>query len=225
MFLCTVTDGCEYGCSFWTYQGRQGLKGVLTNLAWCSSLQYSCMYCMINCTYWKSLVAFCRFFYIFIFINRVYIQYLYILLVVKPLLISSWLPVGRGPPLGCRAEIRTRACRTASRRTHCYLSYACLVIIFFLLKTQSQEYVKGQGNEADFLWLLQKLVPHRSLTLPFEPFRFWLRIRGDIRNRKPTRRVGESTRLPIDTSVFKLLNQSMVLIHYIPGLFLAKLAL
>ncbi len=28
---------------------------------------------------------------------------------------------------------------------------------------------------------LQKLVPHESLTLPFGPFRFWLRIRGDIR--------------------------------------------
>ncbi|MFN9982985.1 MAG: hypothetical protein ACK53Y_23855, partial [bacterium] len=37
------------------------------------------------------------------------------------------------------------------------------------------------------------------------------------------RRVGESTRMPID--VFKPLNQSMVLVHYIPGLFLAKLAL
>jgi hypothetical protein len=55
--------------------------------------------------------------------------------------------------------------------------------------------LKGHGNEADFLGFLQKLVPHRSLTLPFEPFRFWLRIRGDIRNRKnnsPTRRVRES---------------------------------
>ncbi len=38
------------------------------------------------------------------------------------------------------------------------------------------------GNEADSLGILQKLVPHRSLTLPFELFRFWLRIRGDIRN-------------------------------------------
>jgi hypothetical protein len=28
--------------------------------------------------------------------------------------------------------------------------------------------------------------------LPFEPFRFWLRIRGDIRNRKSTPRLGES---------------------------------
>ncbi len=32
-----------------------------------------------------------------------------------PLLISSLLPLGRGPSLGCRAEIRTRACHTASR--------------------------------------------------------------------------------------------------------------
>ncbi len=42
-------------------------------------------------------------------------------------------------------------------------------------------FLKGHGNEADFLWFLHKLVPQRSLTLPFEPFRFWLRIRGDIR--------------------------------------------
>ncbi len=50
-------------------------------------------------------------------------------------------------------------------------------------------YLKEHGNEADFLGFLQKLVPHRSLTLPFELFRFWLRIRGDIRNRK---RIAES---------------------------------
>jgi hypothetical protein len=48
------------------------------------------------------------------------------------------------------------------------------------------------GNEADFLGFLHKQVRHRSITLRFEPFRFWLRIRGDIRNRKTTRRVGES---------------------------------
>ncbi len=54
--------------------------------------------------------------------------------------------------------------------------------------------LKGHGNEADFLGVLQKLVPQRSLTLPFEPFRFWLRNRRDIRNRK-TRRVGESATL------------------------------
>ncbi len=52
--------------------------------------------------------------------------------------------------------------------------------------------LKGHGNEADFLGFLQKLVPHRSLTPPFKPFRFWLRIRGDIRNRKTTPRLGDS---------------------------------
>jgi hypothetical protein len=55
--------------------------------------------------------------------------------------------------------------------------------------------LKGHGNEADFLGLLHKLVPHESRTLPFEPFRFWLRIRGDIHIRKTTprhHRYGES---------------------------------
>ncbi len=52
--------------------------------------------------------------------------------------------------------------------------------------------LKGHGNEADFLGFLQKLVPHESLTLPFGPFRFWLRIRGDIRIRKTTPRLSVS---------------------------------
>ncbi len=30
-------------------------------------------------------------------------------------------------------------------------------------------FVKGHGNEADFLGFLQKFVPHESLTLPFGP--------------------------------------------------------
>ncbi len=47
-------------------------------------------------------------------------------------------------------------------------------------------------NEADFLGFLQKSVPHDSLTLTFEPFRIWLRIRGDIRNQKTTLRLDES---------------------------------
>jgi hypothetical protein len=34
--------------------------------------------------------------------------------------------------------------------------------------------LKGQGNEAEFLGFLQKSVPHESLTLHFEPFRFRL---------------------------------------------------
>jgi len=62
----------------------------------------------------------------------------------------------------------------------------------FILWKFSSWMLKGHGNEADFLGFLQKLGPHRSLTLPFEPFRFWIRIRGDIRNRKTTPRLAES---------------------------------
>ena len=54
--------------------------------------------------------------------------------------------------------------------------------------------LKGHGNEVDFLGFLHKLDPHRSFVLPFEPFRFCLRFRGDIRHRKT--QVGESIRLP-----------------------------
>jgi hypothetical protein len=54
------------------------------------------------------------------------------------------------------------------------------------------DFLKGHGNEADFLGFLQKLGPHRSITLPFEPFRYWLRIRGDIPNQKTTPRLGKS---------------------------------
>jgi hypothetical protein len=73
--------------------------------------------------------------------------------------------------------------------------------------------LKGHGNEADFLGFLHKLFWHRSLTLHFEPFRFWLRILGDIRNQKTTRGVGESTRMPINTIFFKPLNKSMVIVY------------
>jgi len=52
-----------------------------------------------------------------------------------------------------------------------------------------RSFLKGHGNEADFLGFLQKLVPHRSLTLPFW---FRLRIRRDIRKRKTTPRLDES---------------------------------
>jgi hypothetical protein len=67
--------------------------------------------------------------------------------------------------------------------------------IYWELNLQSQEYqlgvlplshhikyLTGHGNEANFLGFLQKSVPHESLTLHFEPFRFSLGIRGDIRN-------------------------------------------
>ncbi len=58
--------------------------------------------------------------------------------------------------------------------------------------------LKGHDNRADFLGFLLKLVPHRSLTLPFEPFCFWLQIRGDNqKNNSPTRRVGDSPTLRV----------------------------
>ncbi len=65
-------------------------------------------------------------------------------------------------------------------------------IIVYFSSLLAKACLKGHGNEADFLGFLQKLGLHRSLTLPFELFRFWLRIRGDIRNRKTTPRLAES---------------------------------
>ncbi len=56
--------------------------------------------------------------------------------------------------------------------------------------------LKGHGNETNFLGFLQKLVPHESLTLPFEPFRFWLRIRGDFHILKTTPRYHRYGELP-----------------------------
>ncbi len=73
-------------------------------------------------------------------------------------------------------------------------NFGCTRLEFLFLQNQ----LKGHGNEADFLGFLQKLVPHESLTLPFGPFRFWLRIRGDICIRKTTPRYhlwGESPTL------------------------------
>jgi hypothetical protein len=52
--------------------------------------------------------------------------------------------------------------------------------------------LNGHGNEADFLGFLQKSVLHESLALPFEPFRFWFRICGDICNLKTTAQLPES---------------------------------
>ncbi len=52
--------------------------------------------------------------------------------------------------------------------------------------------LKGHGNEADFLGFLQKSVRHRFCTLHLKPFRFGLRVRRDIRNRKTTPRLAES---------------------------------
>ncbi len=65
------------------------------------------------------------------------------------------------------------------------------------MKTQQEKErkanpLKGHGNEPDFPRLLHKSVRHRSLKLHFEPFRFWLRILGDIRIRKSTPRLNDT---------------------------------
>jgi hypothetical protein len=74
-------------------------------------------------------------------------------------------------------------------------------------------YLKGHGNEADFLGFLQKLVPYESLTLPFRPFRFWLRICGNIHVRKTTPRYhsyGESPTLRIGDTGSRRLPASQI---------------
>jgi hypothetical protein len=45
------------------------------------------------------------------------------------------------------------------------------------------------------------------LTLPFEPFRFRLRIRGDIRNRKTTPRLGKSVSRGVDDYDYEYLRE------------------
>ncbi len=65
-----------------------------------------------------------------------------------------------------------------------YVSFATVFVQTVLLK--------GHGNKPNFPRFLHKSLWPRSLTLYFEPFRFWFRIRGDIRIRKTTPRIGES---------------------------------
>jgi hypothetical protein len=85
-----------------------------------------------------------------------------------------------------------------------YVIPLCIFYIRFALPCN----LKGHGNEADFLGILQKLVPHRSLTLPFELFRFWLQIRGDIRNQKTTPRLGKSVSCRLSDSASRRLSDS-----------------
>ncbi len=74
-----------------------------------------------------------------------------------------------------------------------FINYNCVNENYYKIKKLLQNFnkinrtlLKGHGNEPDFLGFLQKSVRHRFLNLNFEPFRFGLRIRGDIRNRKTT---------------------------------------
>ncbi len=97
---------------------------------------------------------------------------------------------------------------TANFFSHTVLFFFDIYISLFVLLL-GKLLLKGHGNETDFLGVLQKSVPHKSLTLPFEPFRFWLRLRGDIHIRKTIpryHRYGESPTPRITITESRLLN-------------------
>ncbi len=71
---------------------------------------------------------------------------------------------------------------------------------------------KGHGNEPVFPMFLHKSVWHGSLTVPFDPFRFRLHIRGDIRiwkttpcyqldGESPTPRISDTESRPLPVSM------------------------
>jgi hypothetical protein len=79
-------------------------------------------------------------------------------------------------------ESASRGCKSANKgRESACIALECttrgLEIVGEIVRVFAGP-IKGHGNEADFLGFLQKLVPHESITLPFGPFQFWLRIRG-----------------------------------------------
>ncbi len=84
--------------------------------------------------------------------------------------------------------------------------------------------LKGHGNKANFLGVLHNPVPCESLTLTFEPFQFWLRIRRDIRNQKTTKRLTESGSRKdfLELRFFQTFKQINSDSTYIPGFFFAK---
>ncbi len=72
-----------------------------------------------------------------------------------------------------------------------------------------EPFIKGTWQWGGFSgFFLQKLVPHRSLTQPFEPLRFWLWIRGDIRNWKTNPRLDESGTLWLGEPAFECLKEN-----------------
>jgi hypothetical protein len=64
--------------------------------------------------------------------------------------------------------------------------------------------------------VLHKLVWHRSLTLHFEHSDFDFKFAETFVIKK---QLPDLTRLLLDTIFFKPFNKSMVIVHYIPGLF------
>jgi hypothetical protein len=136
--------------------------------------------------------------YVYI-VNRIYMKYCperqhgYPKLIKKKIKFSSFIRKFR------MEQLQSHICLTASSYMANYLCISLYnrkpFLIYDFATAPFLISLKGHGNEADFLGFLQKLVPHESLTLPLGPFRFWLRIRGDIRIRKTTpryHRYGES---------------------------------
>ncbi len=84
-------------------------------------------------------------------------------------------------------------------------------------------HLKGHGNEPNFPRFLHKSLCPRSLTLHIEPFRFSFEFAEIfVFEKQTTPRIGESGSRQ---DFFKPLNNSIVIVHYIPGKFLAKLIL
>ncbi len=52
--------------------------------------------------------------------------------------------------------------------------------IYDTVSITDQLLLKRYDNDPNFPMFSHNSGQHRFLTLPFEPFRFWLRIRGDI---------------------------------------------
>jgi hypothetical protein len=86
---------------------------------------------------------------------------------------------------------------------------------FTILTLAQPANLKGHGNEQNFPRFL-----HKSLW-PIGPLHY-ISSRSDVGFEFAEifafeKRLGESTRLPIDTNIFKPLNNSVLIVNYIPG--------
>jgi hypothetical protein len=88
-------------------------------------------------------------------------------------------------------------------------------------KQLSKSVLKGHGNEADFLGFLHKPVRHRSITLRFEPFEFGFEF---VEIFEIEKRLPDSPSWGVDKNAYRYnFFQTLVIVHYIPGFFFAKL--
>jgi hypothetical protein len=87
--------------------------------------------------------------------------------------------------------------------------------------------LKGHGNEPVFPMFLHKSLWPRSLTLHFKPSDFGLEFSEIFvfENRLPASVSRGVNKIAWSIHFFKPLNNSIVIVNYIPGLFFAKLVL